>query len=320
MNVSASMRPYVAALIPTKNRPGELGRTIETILAQSVPPQEIIIVDQSAGRDGQATAHAAYAAAPSACAMVVLRYFHTPEISSTAAARNLLLEKARQSSADPAAAAAGAAESSAVWCFFDDDVELEPDYIEHVLAAYAADPEADGVSGVITNYPPPPWRQRVWHAVFERGPYREVRLPMYWRAYTHRDREPRRTLKLTGALMSFRAGVLRNYHNAPQAACLRGEDLSFCAGLGPGKLVITPLARLAHKRSTQGRVREHWLRPEFESTRFLYHTYWRRGLVNRLCYAWLCCGFGLLFAAHELRGLRPTAVSPRNVEPAGDSR
>ena len=76
-----------------------------------------------------------------------------------------------------------------------------------------------------------------------------------------------------------------------------GEDVEFCSRLAPGALLlIAPGARLVHNHSTAARTEEHWLTRHAWTMGYLYHRNWRRGIRNRLCFAWLCAGHVLTAA------------------------
>ncbi len=93
--------------------------------------------------------------------------------------------------------------------------------------------------------------------------------------------------------MSFRADEIRelrfdeNLHGASFA-----EDIDFCARLPRNRaLVITPQARLVHKRSPEGRNSVHWLDLHAQGTNYMRERHWRLGIWNNLCFAWLNVGY-----------------------------
>src|SRR5258707_233906 len=94
-----------------------------------------------------------------------------------------------------------------IWLFLDDDVLLEPDFIEKLLAAYS--PGITGVSGIITNYSTPPIARRLWELLFEVGPFRDDRQTVYRNAAKLLNSTPKQVRQFTGALMSFRADEIR---------------------------------------------------------------------------------------------------------------
>ena len=45
------MTDSIAAVIPTRNRPVDLGKAVKSIIAQQRLPEALIIIDQSEGRE-----------------------------------------------------------------------------------------------------------------------------------------------------------------------------------------------------------------------------------------------------------------------------
>jgi glycosyltransferase involved in cell wall biosynthesis len=112
----------VSVVIATYNRPGPLTRCVHAVLAGTVAPSELIVVDQS---EGDETEHALEELGEPA----VRHVRHRPP--STSAARNLGLGLAR---GDYAA-------------ILDDDVEVPSDWLESLRAELALRPEIDALFG-----------------------------------------------------------------------------------------------------------------------------------------------------------------------------
>jgi GT2 family glycosyltransferase len=278
----------LTVIIPTRNRPGDLRAAVNTLLMQTVLPCETIIVDQSPRDDSErAIAELFAGASDRAREQVALKYIRDPEISGLATARN---EALRHSHGD-------------VVLFLDDDVELEADFVEALLRAYAENPEVAGVSGIVTNYLPKPLLGRLWNRIFVIGPFYDDRQAIYYRADRLRHSEPLRVTRFTGALMSFRSSAMRDARfDANLRGASEGEDVDFCMHLGPtAKLVIHPGARLVHKVSPAGRVSEQWIGAVARGNAYLYYRNWNSGLKNRVCFFWLRVGYSLLALASSAR-------------------
>jgi hypothetical protein len=81
-----------------------------------------------------------------------------------------------------------------------------------------------------------------------------------------------------------------------------GEDVDVCCRLSRRtRLVIAPRARLMNLMSSTARQRDHWLGADAQAAYYLYSRNWRKGLRNRLCFAWLNVGYALLATAASLR-------------------
>jgi GT2 family glycosyltransferase len=260
-----SRRPKVSVIIPTKNRRADLEETIRTLLGQTRMADELIIVDQS-----QTESLLPMSSFP-------LKYIYDSSISGLTQARN---EGMKQATGD-------------IWLFLDDDVVLEPDFIEQLLAAYA--PGVTGVSGIITNYNAPPIMQRIWTAIFRLGPFHDRRQAIYYDAEKLAGSTPIRVPGFTGALMSFRADEIRGlrFDENLHGACF-AEDIDFCARLPRNcVLLITPQARLVHKRSPEARHTVHWLDLHAQGANYMRERHWRNGIWNNLCFGWLNVGYAL---------------------------
>lgn len=120
----------VSVIIPTMNRPKDLERCIRSIVAQSRPPEELILVDD--GNLDLGPFEALLAERPTR-----LRYIKKDR-KGLARSRNVGM---RQSSGD-------------ILVFLDDDTELDPDYIRGYLEIFEADPDEriGGLSGAVTRY------------------------------------------------------------------------------------------------------------------------------------------------------------------------
>jgi glucosyl-dolichyl phosphate glucuronosyltransferase len=141
----------VSVIIPTKNRPSELQRAVRSVLAQTVEHLSLVIVDQSPDNESVRLVKSEVTAAERSRGLLWnLNYIHDTRISGGAMARNRAMKVA----------------DGDIWLFLDDDVILEKDFVEQLLAVYRDYPEASGVSGIITNYSRPPLAFRLWTALF----------------------------------------------------------------------------------------------------------------------------------------------------------
>ncbi len=288
------MNPEVSVIIPTKNRPDALSLAVRSLLGQTFASVSLVIVDQSPDDESRRHVEAELSAAKEwRSPLCRLNYIHDSAIAGAAAARNRAM------------AAAG----GDIWLFLDDDVCLESDFVEQLIAVYRDHPETAGVSGIITNYPRPPLGFRLWSGLFMRGPFHDERQPIYWNAERLRDSPPIRVHRFGGGLMSFRAEAIRGKYfdenlDLNLSGVSDGEDVDFCSRLDPDAvLLIAPRARLQHYQSPAGRLADHWLRRHARGNLFLFHKHWNRGLSNRLSYRWLCFGYSAVALVASCRRL-----------------
>ena len=117
---------HVSAVICTRNRPDLIGTAVASVLANTYPTFDLLVVDQSDDpRTGEIVREMA-AAHPN------LRYMHTPT-PGLSRAYNIGV---RETQGD-------------VLAFTDDDCVAPPNWIESVAAAFAAEPEADMLYGQV---------------------------------------------------------------------------------------------------------------------------------------------------------------------------
>ena len=270
----------VSVIIPTKNRPVDLVNTVGSLFLQTVKPLELIIVDQTPDEESFLAIHKLYTEAEQDQGQLI--YLHEPMIFGASMARNRAMEVA----------------TGDVVLFLDDDVILEPDFIEALLETYERYPAAVGVSGIITNYHPPNFVFRAWSWLFARGPFHDERQAIYWQANTKQWTEAVAVKKFGAGLMSFRTPTVEHVRFDPTPCAFPGEDIDFCAQLEPDSLLlISPRARLAHMKTPTARPSEDWLRRKVQVSWYLYKRHWHRSFKNRLCFWWLQLGHGFAAAA-----------------------
>lgn len=124
----------ITAVIPTLNRPRPLGELLESILSNTVVPDQIVVVDQSDSRSVRCLLDEIRPRFASCGAS--LEYFWRREKSLTAA-RNFGVAQA----------------TGDIVSFFDDDLILSPKYFETVENLFAEEPWLKGVQGYISNDP-----------------------------------------------------------------------------------------------------------------------------------------------------------------------
>lgn len=269
----------VTVAIPTKDRPAELAACVRTVLAQQRPPEEIIIVDQSARPDEGALE------AMCAAARVRLRYEHAPQLTGATAARNR------------AASLAG----SDVVLFLDDDVELLPGYLAAVRAVFDADGrgEVGGASGYTVEYARTlsPLR-RIRSALFYHGPFSVERDPVAF--HLRPGGGPRPARRLHGSNMALRRTVFADVRfDETYTGYTFGEDRDLSVLLARRfTLLWIPEAKLLHHESPRSRLsRERFCELRVLSWLQFYRICVPRSAASLAAYVWLNVGFLTLLLA-----------------------
>lgn len=127
------MKNTFSVVIPTKNRPKELAKVVDSILTQTCLPEQLIIIDQSS----QDNVFSEKLSKPAAKKNVTLDYIHDETISGLVQAKAVSL---KYNCCDYIS-------------FFDDDIVLEKNYIENINYIIKKNPYIMGLNGKILNYP-----------------------------------------------------------------------------------------------------------------------------------------------------------------------
>ncbi len=274
------------------NRPESLKKCLDSLASQTVPPTEVIIVH--AGWDERLGERLArdYHTAPFA-----LRYVRSRP--SLVLQRNLGIERS----------------SGAVVFFLDDDVVLEPEYVERVLDVYLADTAEDvgGVQGSITNALGLRWGTAWLRRLFlltrpgKRGHLQRSGFPcLSFAVAQSTDVEV-----FSGCMMSFRRKWLdRHRFDEALEKDWSGDDWDLSYRISrQARLVQLPNARLAHDQVEASRdsLRNVW-RMTVTNHRYLYAKHLRAGGGGWVPWLWAEAGLLLLAVLRMLGGRGPEAL------------
>jgi glycosyltransferase involved in cell wall biosynthesis len=234
--------PTISVIIPTYNRPEELGNCIKSILEQTEVPHELIIVD-----DGNLSG----LSFEKKCKDTGIEYIH--------------LKKTKRGLTESRNAGVKRAGGDIIF-FFDDDVILSPNYIEEILKVYEDDAKGviGGVGGIITNCKPVTFKAklvRIYDILFLMSGFKEGKvLPSGFCTNFGKTGSPIDKLKevdfFSGCNMSFLKDVFRNFAFDTQnfQKYGLGEDKDFSYRVSRKyKLLITPKAKLMHLHSEKMR-------------------------------------------------------------------
>ncbi|MCO6450547.1 MAG: glycosyltransferase family 2 protein [Caldilineales bacterium] len=275
--------PTLAIILCTKDRPADLARCLASIARQTRPPDEVVIVDASEQTMGDERWTMADSD-PSSTFNLQPSTFHSPP--GLPRQRNLGLRHVQ----------------SDIVAFFDDDVELAPDYLAELLAVYERRADAGGVMGSC-----PEWRQssggaprlkRLFGLTSVAATGEAVRvskaLGVGWVALPAREIPAE---ALVGFCMSFRRAAIEGmWFDENLGGYADGEDVDFSLRAGrKSSLWQTPNARLQHHKSRSGRAtlrRRFFTRTRNE--KYLHRKLLPRTVPYRLAWWWGAMGRILL--------------------------
>ena len=283
------MAMMLTAVIPTRNRAAELARAVASVRTQTRAPDELIIVDQSAGDESRRAVEACMAGEP----RTQLVYVHDSGIAGLVEAKRVAAQQARGD----------------IVCFLEDDVTLEPDYMEEIEKGFVERPEMKGCSGIVTNPPRKPFGYEVIFHLFHRGIFRDNRVGIFGR-FQGRGHAMIASEMLSGGLSAWRREVFAAvpFDVANGFHLLEDNDFStrVAKHFGP-RLYINPNARLEHHWSP---VNRDALGPFQRRKLTAYITYYKKrrdwpGATAAL--PWLLLG---LFLEASFQSLAAGSIAP----------
>ncbi len=227
-------------IIPTYNREKELRCCIQSILAQTMKPFELIVID-----DGKLLE----APFKNECEDLGIEYTYTRKgMPGLAESRNVGTRLARGD----------------IIFFFDDDVVLSPSYIEKILKTYQNDQKEiiGGVGGIITNTKPLTLTlriRRIYNIFFLLSGLKEGKVPPsgFGTNYGTTGFQIKKVMEvdfLPGCTMSFRKKIFQefSFNEKRYLDYGLGEDQDFAYQVSrKHKLIINPEAQLLHLESSK---------------------------------------------------------------------
>lgn len=234
---SKTGRPMqLTVVIPTRNRCADLVKAVESVCAQTRLPEELMVVDQSPGHESRLAVEALLASHP----RIGLTYIHDPEITGLIDAKRAAVKHAK---------------GDLVY-FLDDDVVLEPEYIEEMERGFSLQADMMGCCGLVTNPPPMPWGYDVIFHLFHRGFFRDAKVGTFGN-YRGRGHALIPCNLPSGGMSAWRREVFQRVPFDTQNGFFMLEDMDFTTRavmtFGP-RLYINPNARLAHNISMTNRI------------------------------------------------------------------
>lgn len=278
----------ITAVIPTRNRPVDLEAAVDSVIAQTRRPDELMIVDQSPGAESKERILALHARSG---AGLNLNYVHDPSIAGLVPAKAYAATHARGD----------------VVCFLEDDVVLEPGYVAAIEQGFVDRPDMLGCSGVVTNLPPlAPFYNTLFH-LFHRGVFRDRRVGVH--GYDAGDALiPSR--QLSGGLSAWRREVFAAVPYDLENDLFMLEDIDYstrAADRYGDRFYINPRARLAHYMSPVNRARLGARQQRKLREYFVFYKKHRAAPGATPAFAWLLVGL-LLEAAYQ--SARAFSLSP----------
>lgn len=205
--------------------------------------------------------------------------------------------------------------TSQVVLFFDDDVLLEPTYIEEVLRCFrrSTTPPVGGVQGTLLAPPTlPRWKEWVYHLFSFSHEARRVTAVLYANGDVRHCAEPAEVLEVP-ALQGCRMAFLREVFEAERfiqylPGYCRGEDVDFSYRVSRSwTLLQSPAARLEHRCSPVNRLEGGDILYQRVRARIRFFSLYGR-LVGVLPFLWSLGGFCTYHALRAFLRLQPGVI------------
>ncbi|TAK90617.1 MAG: glycosyltransferase family 2 protein [Burkholderiaceae bacterium] len=225
----------LTAVIPTRNRPDDLFKAVASIRAQTRPPEELIIVDQSPGDESRVRIDSLMAGEN----RIRLAYIHDQRISGLVEAKHVAAQKA----------------CGEIVCFLEDDVVLEPEYLAEIELGFVRNPSMVGCCGIIANQPKQSFLYGLFFQLFHRGMFADKRVAIY-RKFQGRQNDLIPSKMLSGGLSAWRREVFSVIPFDLSGGFFMLEDIDFSTRVARhfgARLYVNPNARLEHHWSPVNR-------------------------------------------------------------------
>ena len=268
-------------IIATRNRPDHLLTTVESLVAQTVLPEEFVIVDSSDETPTRSQIERL-------CNGVVLPldYIH-PAPRGLTVQRNVGIAATR---GDPV-------------FFIDDDVVMEPDVHQVILDEFARwGPDLGGVRATPMRPPDPPWYSVLWRKIFGIGgwwPEASGRMRGGFFVEGVSDSAGVRKLEyFNGWFMSYRREVVeKEKFDEELSGYAFKEDIDYSYRVVKRGYVLlqTPKARVDHFKTTTSRMSPFDLqRMNLANQFYLHRKHMPQDARHRLALWWALLGLFVL--------------------------
>jgi GT2 family glycosyltransferase len=224
-------------IIPTINRPNDLYNAINSILDQSILPDELIIIDQSKDSRSKNISRSLFSDRNYASFI----YVHDQSICGLVAAKRH-----------------GVALATGELIFFlEDDILLSKNYISEILLGFDQLNKMVGCCGIISNHPPKSHFQSLLFNIFHTGIFKDIRFN-FFKDMDSQGKSLALVLsdKLSGGVSAWKREVFAHVDFDVSNGFHMLEDIDFSTRVSnnySNQLYINPNAKLTHHFSPVGR-------------------------------------------------------------------
>ena len=217
-----------SVVIPTKNRPTELTTVIDSLMAQTLLPDQLIIIDQSSS-DKVIREKVTLLAKEKGMDLI---YIHDETIDGLVQAKAASIPYNRCKYVS----------------FFDDDIILENNYFERINFAIQENPSIVGFNGKILNYPKVSLFKRIIYNITHVGLFKDNRISSQLKI----NKNLTRLSVLSGGLSTWNSSVFDKVQFDIFNKFHAYEDQEFSIRVKKyvsSELYLVPSAKLYHNHS-----------------------------------------------------------------------
>jgi glycosyltransferase involved in cell wall biosynthesis len=266
-----------SVIICTKDREKDLLECIDSLNAQTLLPEELVIVDAGKENGIKGKLEEKVKTTP-----IKLKYIRTePGLTRQ---RNIGVKNAKGD----------------IVFFFDDDVILDKDYTANIMKIYSSHQNENlgGVGGKIVKATPPPLYWRLFNKIFLLNRHGAL-LP----AHTFSPGKVTKARALSGCNMSYIREIFQELdfdEHIPGYGLMEDVDFSFRVSQRY-QLLLTPDAKLEHKQSPVSRDKiSRLVQMQSYNSFYLFMKNCRKTPPNLLLFAWSRIGMFLNSLLHYL--------------------
>jgi glucosyl-dolichyl phosphate glucuronosyltransferase len=266
---------FISLIIPTLNRPIDLGQAVKSVLKQSRLPDELIIIDQSINDESHKIIRKIW---PDNFKTNLL-YTLDPSIKGLVNAKKYSLDVSKGD----------------IVCFIEDDIILESDYLYEIENGFSNKTNMLGCCGIITNPPKKPWLYNYVFHIFHIGIFSDKRVGIFGN-FTGNGHSLINSNVISGGASAWKVKVFSEVQFDVKNDFHMVEDIEFSTRVENyfGKqLYINPNARLAHNPSpiNRGNIEQTQKKKVYEYILF----YKKRRLLYRAVFDLVWLMVGILF-------------------------
>ncbi len=274
-------RLTISIIICTRNRLDCIGQCLTSITQQTTAPDELIIIDSSD------------------VPLIAQDAFNSQFDHNTYTKTKLLYRHTRPSLTYQRNIGVDLAHGDIIY-FFDDDVILEPNYIQDMQRVFAGHPKYSGGSGSITNIPP--YKRTFRYVIrsffliqrnYSSGYFTSSGMP----THAYGTSEFREIQALSGCCCAYRAQIFKKHRfdeNLTRYAYM--EDCDFSKRVSRDHLLFyNPFAKLAHNQSPLNREKLIDFRTMFSNyyTYLFFKNFYPEKKLRIISYLWSMLGLGI---------------------------